>query len=141
MAITKTGIREQLREHLAQNAPDGETVLACAQGQTGPSPLLTNLVMNVPPLVALLEGLRRYYLLAVTETTLVIYRSNRATNRPGDLEAAIPLTANPVTELKKGKVWSRVYVQHPDRDKPTRYYVSPTWNSELTAFPQQSSED
>ena len=141
MALTKTGIREQLREHLIQNTPRGENLLACAQGQTGPSPLLTTLVMNVPPLVALLEGMRRYYILAVTDSTLMIYRTNRATNRPTQLFAALPLDADPVSTVTKGKVWSRLYLQLPDKSKPTRFYISPVWNKELDAFPRPPVEE
>lgn len=138
MALTKTGIRDQLRKNLVQDAPPGERLIAYVQGQTGPSPLLTTLVMNLPPLVALLEGLRSYYLLALTDTTLVVYQANRASNRPTQRVASLPLATNPITGVTKGKIWSRVYLQLPGRSKPTRFYVSPTWNKQLDAFDQPS---
>lgn len=134
MAYKKTAISEQLREHLARTTHVGRQALTCVQGQTGPSPLLTTLVMNVAPLVALLEGMRRYYLLAVTEDSVIVCRSNRATNRPGEVTAILPLDADPIAAVKKGKVWSRLYLQLPDKTKPTRFYVSPTWNPELVSI-------
>lgn len=130
MAIRRAKQKAQVIEKLTQLAPPGETFIACVHCETGPSPWL-NALFDQVPLLGIVVGLtRRFYFLTVTNSHVVVNNANRYTNRPGNVVAVYPRDTFPLTRVKRGKVWSAMYVQFPSKAKPTRLNISRYWRAE-----------
>lgn len=132
MAITRSGMRQQVIENLSLVAPPGEQFVACAHGMTGPSPWLDNLFGAIGALV--MQSFRSYYFVTLTNTSVVVNRAGRVANRPKEIVAAIPLASGPIGEVQKGKVWGKLYIQFPGEAKATRINVHRLWNADLDQF-------
>jgi hypothetical protein len=142
MAIRRAKMKAQVIEKLTQEAPAGETFIACVHAETGPSPWL-NLIFDEIPVVGLVVGLtRKFYFLTLTNTSVVVNSANRWTNRPGPIVAAYPRDAFPVSRVKRAKVWSSLFVEFTPGSKPARLNVHAYWRHELdqliAAFPQSA---
>jgi hypothetical protein len=139
MAIRRATQKRQVIEKLTSVAPPGETFIACVHCETGPSPWL-NLVFDEVPFLNLIVALTRsYYFITLTNTSIVINSANRFTNRPGDVVFSFPRSAFPVVKVKRANLWSSMYVQLPNKSKPTRLNIGRYWRDEfdqlLTALP------
>ncbi len=131
MAIRRAKQKQQVIEKLASTAPAGETFIATVHCETGPSPWL-NAVFDEIPLVGLIVAFtRQQYFLTLTNTSVVVNKANRFTNRPGDLVAAFPRHAVPASKVKRATVWSRMYLQFPGDAKGTRLNVHRYWRGEF----------
>jgi hypothetical protein len=141
LAIRRAKQKQQVIEKLSSVAPAGETFIACVHCETGPSPWLNALFDEVPVLGLVVALTRRFYFLTLTNTSIVVNSANRFTNRPGDVVAAFPRDAVPVSRVKRAAVWSSLYLQFPGEGKPTRLNVHRYWRGELdqliAAFPAQ----
>jgi hypothetical protein len=134
MAIRRAKQKEQVIEKLSQIAPAGEQVLAVVHCETGPSPWL-NALFDEIPLVGLIVALtRQLYFVTLTNSSVVVNTSNRFTNRPGEVVASWPRGATPLSGVKRGSVWSVMYLQLPGRAKPTRLNVHRYWRGEFDQF-------
>jgi hypothetical protein len=142
VAIRRAKQKQQVIEKLASSAPAGETFIATVHCETGPSPWL-NAIFDEIPLVGLIVALtRQQYFVTLTNTSVVINSANRFTNRPGDVVAAFPRHAVPASKIKRGTVWSRMYLQFPAEGKATRLNIHRYWRGEfdqlLAALPAQT---
>ena len=131
MAIRRAKQKAQVIEKLSSVAPAGEQFIACVHCETGPSPWLNALFDEVPLLGTIIAFTRRFYFLTLTNTSVVVNSANRFTNRPGDVVAAYPRAAAPVSRVKRGAVWSTMYLQFPNQGKPTRLNVHRYWRDEF----------
>lgn len=127
-------MRKKVIENLAQVAPPGEQFIACVHAETGPSPWLNVLFEEVPFLVLIVQAMRKYYFITLTNSTIVVNRATRLANRPKEVVAAIPLAASPIAGIKKGRIWSRMYFQFPGEAKPTRMNFHRIWNADVDRF-------
>lgn len=143
MAIRKAKQKQQVIEKLAAAAPPGETFIATVHAETGPSPWLNILFDEVPVLGPIMALRRKYYFLTLTNTSVVVNSASRVTNRPGDVVAVFPRQAFPAGQLKRGSVWSSLYLQLPGSAKATRLNVHRYWRNELdqlsAAIPAQAA--
>lgn len=131
MAIRRAKQKQQVIEKLTASAPAGETFIATVHCETGPSPWL-NAIFDEIPLVGLIIALtRQQYFLTLTNTSVVVNTANRFTNRPGEVVAAFPRNAIPASNVKRATVWSRMYLQFPDRPKATRLNIHRYWRGEF----------
>lgn len=141
MAIRRAKQKAQVIEKLSSVAPPGETFIACVHCETGPSPWLNALFDEVPLLGLIVALTRRFYFITLTNTSIVVNTANRFSNRPGEVVAAFPRGAVPVTRVKRAAVWSSLYLQFPNSPKPTRLNVHRYWRSEfdqvMAALPAQ----
>jgi hypothetical protein len=139
MAMTRAGMRKQVIENLAKVAPPGEQFVACVHCETGPSPWLAHLVERIP-LVGGVIGIviystRKYYFITLTNSSLVVNRAGRLANKPKEIVVAVPITASPITRIKKGwLLWSSLYFEFPGAAKPTRMNFHRIWNSDVERF-------
>jgi hypothetical protein len=131
MAIRRAKQKEQVIAKLASVAPPGETFIACVHVETGPSPWLNSLFDEIPFLGLIIALTRKLYFLTLTNTSVVVNSANRFTNRPGDVVAAFPRHALPVSRVKRATVWSSMYLQFPGDAKPTRLNIHRYWRNEL----------
>jgi hypothetical protein len=131
MAIRRAKQKAQVIEKLSQQAPAGETFLACVHCETGPSPWLNALFDEVPVLGMVVALTRRFYFLTLTNTSVVVNSANRFTNRPGGVVAAYSRNAFPASRIKRGKVWSVMYLEFPGSSKPTRLNIHRYWRGEF----------
>lgn len=127
MALTRSGMRKQVIENLSQVAPPGEQFVACAHGMTGPSPWFDNIIV---------QALRKYYFVTLTNTSVVVNRAGRLANRPKEVVAVIPVQSGAITAVKKGALWGKLYIQFPGTSKPTKINVHRIWNADLDRFIQ-----
>jgi hypothetical protein len=136
MAIRRAKMREQIIQNLAQVAPPGEQFVACIHCETGPSPWLNILFEEIGGglLMLIIQSFRKYYFITLTNSTLVVNRAGRLSNKPKEIVIAIPIGASPITGIKKGRLWSKLYFQFPDKPKPTRINFSRVWNSDVDRF-------
>ncbi|MDH6127147.1 hypothetical protein [Kitasatospora sp. GP82] len=139
MAIRRAKQKAQVIEKLSQVAPPGETFIACVHVETGPSPWL-NAIFDEIPLVGLAVALtRKFYFLTLTNTSVVVNTASRWTNRPGEVVAVYPRSAFPVSNVKRGTVWSVMYLLFPGHQNPTRLNLHRYWRGEFdqlsAAFP------
>jgi hypothetical protein len=131
MAIRRAKQKAQVIEKLSSIAPPGETFIASVHCETGPSPWLGALFDEIP-LVGLIVALsRKNYFITLTNTSIVLNSANRFTNRPGDVMFSFPRNGFPVTKVKRAAVWSSMYVQLPNRPKPTRLNIHRYWRGEF----------
>jgi hypothetical protein len=144
MAIRRAKQKAQVIEKLSQVAPPGENFIACVHVETGPSPWLNALFDEIPLVGLVVAFTRKFYFVTLTNSSVVINSANRFTNRPGDVVAAFPIAAFPVSQVKRATVWSRMYVQFPTDTKPRRLNIHRYWRDEfdqlLAALPQAAGE-
>jgi hypothetical protein len=131
MAIRRAKQKAQVIAKLQQQAPAGETFLACVHCETGPSPWLGALFDEVPLLGLVVQLLRRFYFLTLTNTSVVVNTASRFTNRPGEIVASFPREAFPASRVKRARVWSTMYVRFPDSAKPVRLNIHRYWRGEF----------
>lgn len=131
MAIRRAKQKQQVMEKLSQVAPPGEQFVACVHAETGMSPWLSALLGEVPFVGLIIALTRSYYFLTLTNTSVVVNTANRFTNRPGDVVAAFPLSAVPVSDVNRAAVWSKLYLQFPNSGKATRLNVHRYWRGEF----------
>lgn len=131
MAIRRAKQKQQVIEKLSQIAPPGEQFIACVHVETGPSPWLNALFDEVPFLGIIVAYTRRFYFLTLTNTSVVVNKASRYTNRPGDVVAAFPLAAVPVSKINRAAMWSKLYLEFPGSGKPTRLNIHRYWRGEL----------
>lgn len=134
MAIRRAKQRQQVIDKLSAQAPPGETFIACVHSESGPSPWFGILFDEVPLLGLVVQLMRRFYFLTLTNTSVVINTASRFTNRPGDIIASYPREGFPASGIKRGKLWSVMYVQFPNASKPTRLNIDRYWRSEFDQF-------
>lgn len=140
MAIRRAKQKQQVIEKLSQVAPPGEQFIACVHVETGPSPWLNAIFDEVPVLGLVVALTRKFYFLTLTNTSVVVNSASRFTNRPGEVVAAYPIPAFPVSRIKRATVWSSMYVEMTPGTKPTRLNIHRYWRGELdqllAALPQ-----
>lgn len=139
MAIRRATQKAQVIEKLSSVAPPGETFIACVHCETGPSPWLNALFDEVPLLGTIIAFTRRFYFLTLTNTSVVVNTANRFTNRPGDVVVAYSRNAVPISQVKRGSVWSSLYLQFPNQAKPTRLNVHRYWRGEFDQLVETTS--
>lgn len=132
MAMTKAGMRKQVVENLSQVAPPGEQFVACVHGMTGPSPWIDGSFGAIGALI--MQSMRKYYFVTLTNTSIVVNRSGRVANRPKEIVAALPLESGALVGVTKKPVYSKLYVQFPGEAKPTKIHVHRMWNADLDSF-------
>lgn len=125
MAFTKSGMRKQVIENLSAVAPAGEQFITCVHGMTGPSPWFDNIVV---------QALRNYYFVTLTNTSVVVNRAGRVANRPKEIVTVIPIRAGAIARVKKGMIWGKLYLNFPGQAKPTKVNVHRKWNKDLAQF-------
>lgn len=139
MAIRRATQKRQVVEKLSHSAPAGEQFIACVHAETGPSPWLGALLDEIPLVGLLVQLSRRFYFFTLTNTSVIVNRANRFTNRPGAIVAVFARDEFPVSKFNRAVVWSKFYLQFPDGGKPTRLNVHRYWRAELdqlaAAFP------
>jgi hypothetical protein len=131
MAIRRATQKKQVIEKLTAIAPPGEVFIASVHCETGPSPWLNAIFDEVPFLGMIVALTRQFYFITLTNTSVVINSANRFTNRPGDVVYTFPRTAIPVTSVKRAAVWSTLYLQLPEKTKPTRLNIHRYWRAEF----------
>jgi hypothetical protein len=131
MAIRRAKQKAQVIAKLQQQAPAGETFIACVHCETGPSPWLGVLLDEIPLVGFIVQMTRKFYFLTLTNTSIVVNTASRMTNRPGEIVASFPREAFPATGVKRGRVWSVMYVHFAGGAKPTRLNVHRYWRSEF----------
>lgn len=140
MAIRRATQKAQVIEKLSQVAPPGETFVACVHCETGPSPWLNALFDEVPFLGLIVAYTRRFYFITLTNTSVVVNTASRYTNRPGEVVFSFPREQFPVVSVKRASVWSNMFVQFPNSQKPTRLNIHRYWRNEfdqlLAGLPQ-----
>jgi hypothetical protein len=131
MAIRRAKQKAQVIELLSKDAPAGETFIACVHCETGPSPWL-NAVFDEVPILGLVVALtRKFYFVTLTNTSVVVNKANRFTNRPGEVVAVFPRETAPISRIKRATVWSRMYLAFAPEAKPTRLNVHRYWRGEF----------
>jgi len=131
MAIRKAKQKQQVVEVLSKQAPPGEQFLVCVHCETGPSPWLNAIFDEIPFLGLIVALTRSFYFLTLTNTSVVVNGANRFTNRPGGVITAFSRESFPASRIKRGRVWSVMYVQFPGKSKPTRINVDRYWRKEF----------
>jgi hypothetical protein len=131
MAIRRAKQKAQVIAKLSQQAPAGETFLACVHCETGPSPWLGALLDEIPLVGLIVQLTRKFYFLTLTNTSIVVNSASRFTNRPGAIVASFPRAAFPASRVKRARVWSTLYVQFAGSPKPTRLNVHRFWRGEF----------
>ena len=82
MALGRSTMRKQVIENLSQVAPPGEQFIACIHAETGPSPWLNILFEEIPFAMLIVQILRKYYFLTLTNGHLdVLFRARRLADR------------------------------------------------------------
>ena len=131
MAIRRKTQKAQVIAQLQQVAPPGEQFLACVHCESGPSPWLSLIYDEVPFLGTIVYWMRQFMFITVTSSHVVINSANRLTNRPGPVLYSFPRNQFPLVSAKRAALWSALYVQLPNKPKPTRLNVDRYWRSEL----------
>jgi hypothetical protein len=131
VAIRRAKQKQQVIEKLSQQAPPGEVFITTVHAETGPSPWLNLLFERVPGLVFVVVLMRKMYFLTLTNTSVVINSASRWSNRPAEVVAVFPRHAFPASNVKRARVWSKIYVQFPNSGKPTRLNIHGYWNREF----------
>jgi hypothetical protein len=131
MAIRRSTQKAQVIAQLSQIAPPGEQFIACVHCETGPSPWLGILFDEIPLVGTIVTLMRRFYFVTLTNTSVVMNRASRFTNRPGGVVYSFPRNSFPVVSVKRARLWSSMFVQLPDSNKPTRLNIDRYWRSEF----------
>lgn len=138
MPLTRAGMRKQVIENLAQVAPPGEQFVACVHCETGMNPWLAHLLERIPFVGGIIGmviyAMRDYYFITLTNSSIVVNRAARLRNKPKEIVVALPIGASPISRIKKGWLWSRMYFQFPGQAKPTRMNFHRIWNSDVERF-------
>jgi hypothetical protein len=144
MAIRRAKQKAQVIALLSKQAPPGETFIACVHCETGPSPWLGVLLDEIPLVGLVVQLMRKFYFLTLTNTSIVVNSASRFTNRPGAVIASFPSSAFPVSRVKRARVWSTMYVQFAGSAKPTRLNIHMFWRGEFdqlfAALPAQTQQ-
>ena len=125
MAFTRAGMRKQIIENLSAVAPAGEQFVTCVHGMTGPSPWFDNIIV---------QAFRDYYFVTLTNSSIVVNRAGRLANRPKEIVAVIPLQSGAIARVKKGMIWSKLFLNFPGLAKPTKVNIHRRWNKDLDQF-------
>jgi hypothetical protein len=131
MAIRRAKQKAQVIAKLSQQAPPGETFIACVHVETGSSPWLGILLDEIPLVGFIVQMMRKFYFLTLTNTSIVINTCSRYRNQPGDIVASYPREAFPASRIKRGTVWSVMYLEFPNNSKPTRLNIHRYWRNEF----------
>jgi hypothetical protein len=131
MAIRRAKQKAQVVAKLSQQAPPGETFIACVHCETGPSPWLGVLLDEIPLVGFIVQMTRKFYFLTLTNTSIVVNNASRFTNRPGAIVASFPREAFPASRVKRARVWSTMYVAFTGGSKPIRLNVHRYWRGEF----------
>jgi hypothetical protein len=131
MAIRRAKQKAQVIALLSQQAPPGETFIACVHVETGPSPWLGVLLDEVPLVGLIVQLTRKFYFLTLTNTSVVVNTCTRYRNQPGGIVASYHREALPATRIKRGTVWSVMYLDFPGGSKPTRLNIHRYWRGEF----------
>lgn len=131
MAIRRAKQKAQVIEKLQQQAPAGETFIACVHCETGPGMWATVLLDELPLVGAIIALTRKYYFLTLTNTSIVVNTASRFTNRPGEIVASWPAASFPASRIKRARTWSSMYVQFAGGGKPTRLNIHRYWRGEF----------
>jgi len=134
MAIRRAKQKQQVIEKLSASAPAGETFIACVHVETGPSPWLNGIFDEIPLLGLAIALTRKFYFLTLTSSSVVVNNASRWTNRPGEVVAVYPRHEFPVSDVKRGTVWSKLYLLFPGHAKPTRLNLHRYWRNEFDQF-------
>jgi hypothetical protein len=134
VALRRSKMREQVIENLSQVAPPGETFVACLHVETGPSPWLNILFERIPFALLIVALMRKYYFITLTTGHVVVNKAGMMTNRPKEVVYAIPLQQVQISAIKKGRIWSRMYMHFPNAAKPTRINFHRVWNPDVDRF-------
>ncbi|MET9804379.1 hypothetical protein [Streptomyces sp. NPDC006368] len=126
MAIKKATIQEQVAAAIAQANP-GDRPLVTIQAVAGPSVWL----MSMLGLIG--QAFLTYYFITVTEQSVVIHKASRMSNRPQEIEFALPpaQVAGMIGDVKRNAIWSSFRFQLPGRPQPTRMNVHRIWRAEM----------
>lgn len=131
MAIRRAKQKAQVIEKLSQIAPAGETFVACVHVETGPSPWLNALFDEIPFVGLVVALTRKFYFVTLTNTSVVVNKAGRWSNRPGEVVAVYPRNAFPASNIKRGRVWSVMHLLFPEHQKPTRLNIHRYWRGEF----------
>jgi hypothetical protein len=131
VAIRRAKQKQQVIEKLSHSAPPGEVFVTTVHVETGPSPWLNVLFEEIPGLLLVVALMRKMYFLTLTNTSVVVNTASRWNNRPGEVVAVFPRHAFPASQVKRARVWSKIYVQFPNSPKPTRLNVHGYWRNEF----------
>jgi len=134
MAIRRSTQKAQVIARLAQVAPPGEQFVACVHCETGPSPWWGILLDEIPFVGMVVQLMRRFYFVTLTNTSVVINSASRFTNRPGGVVYSFPRNGFPLVAVKRARLWSSMHVMLPGSSKPTRLNVDRYWRTELDQF-------
>lgn len=130
MAIRKATIQKQLSEKLGEFAPPGEQIQVAFQAITGPSPW----VDSIPYVRFATIFIRKYYLVVLTNTSLVIVECSKWTGRPKTFVCAEHLSTAFFTDMQLNPMWSKVFYRMPTTGAPERLNVHRIWREELDAL-------
>jgi hypothetical protein len=131
MAIRKATIKQQVITTLSQQAPPGEQFIATIECMTGPSPWLIVLLERIPFVALIVVLMRRYYFVTATNSSIVVNKVSRFSNRPQEILVALPIQQTRISRVKLARTWSSIYFLMPGKQKPTRLNVSRYWRNEL----------
>jgi hypothetical protein len=131
MAIRRAKQKAQVIAKLSQEAPPGETFIACVHVETGSSPWLGIIFDEIPVVGLVVQLMRKFYFLTLTNTSVVINTCSRYRNKPGQIVASFPRQAFPASRIKRGQVWSVMYLEFPGNSKPTRLNIHRYWRNEF----------
>jgi hypothetical protein len=131
MAIRRAKQKAQVIAKLSQEAPPGESFIACVHVETGPSPWLGAALDEIPVVGLIVQLTRKFYFLTLTNTSVVVNSASRFTNRPGGIIASFPRQAFPASRVKRARVWSTMYVQFEGGNKATRLNIHRYWRNEF----------
>ncbi|WP_405133749.1 hypothetical protein [Nocardia sp. NBC_01388] len=127
MAFRKSTIQKQLAKKLVEFAPQGEQLQLTFQAITGPSPWVDDL----PFVRFVMLFLRKYYFVALTQTSVVIVEASKWTGRPSKFVCAEHFGTAQFTEMQINSIWSKVYYRMPNTAAPERLNVHRRWRTEL----------
>ena len=131
MAIRRAKQKQQVIEKLSQSAPPGEVFITTVHAETGPSPWLNVIFEEIPFLILIIALTRKMYFLTLPNTSVVINSASRWNNRPGEVVAVFPRHLFPASQVKRARVWSKIYVQFPNSPKAIRLNVHGYWRNEF----------
>lgn len=141
MAMLKSKQKQQVIAKLVTMAPPGESFITTVHCESGPGYWATVALGELPLVGLIITLLRSYYFLTVTNSHVVVVTASRFRRIPGEFVVAYPLQQLPVSRLVRSRMWSSLYLQLPNEEKPTRLNIGRYWLKEfdmmLHALPQQ----
>jgi hypothetical protein len=127
MAVRKSRIQKQVLAKMSEYAPPGEQYMVCFEAITGPSPWIDDL----PYVRYVMLYLRQYYFVVLTNTSVVIVRASKITNRPVELVCAEHYSTADFADMRLSPLWSKVFYRMPNSGSVTRLNVHRRWRNEL----------